>query len=58
MQHYPEMHTMAWRMMLTGAWPTLATDQLDPAKFQAMSRLAFAVETSNVLLYREMIRGR
>lgn len=58
MPSYSEMHTMAWRMMLTGVWPTLATDRLDPAKFQAMSRLALAVETSNVLTYREAFRGR
>lgn len=58
MQHYPEMHTMGWRMMLTGAWPTLATDQLDPAKFRAMSIFALANETSNVLTYREAFRGR
>jgi hypothetical protein len=58
MPSYPEMHTMAWRMMLTGAWSTLATDQLDPVKFQAISRLALAVETSNILSYREIFRGR
>jgi hypothetical protein len=57
MHRYPEMHTMAWRMMMTGAWPTLATDQLDPAKFRAMSIFALANETNNVLAYREKIRG-
>lgn len=58
MQHYPEMHTMSWRMMLTGAWPTLATDQLNPVTFKRVDQLALAVETSNVLLYREKIRGQ
>lgn len=57
MRNYPQMHTMSWRMMLTGAWPTLATDRLDPAKFKAISQLSFAIETCNVLIYREKIRG-
>ena len=53
MYSYPVMHTMAWRMMLTGAWPTLATDQLNPITFKRIEQLALAVETNNILSYRE-----
>lgn len=57
MHRYPEMQKIAWRIMLTGAWPTLETDRLDPVTFQAVDRLALAQETYNVLAYREKIRG-